>query len=70
MKFLNNLIRFIIFIIWALVVYYIAKALGFTYDPDGDSMMRSVIRITLIIIILGGAYFIWKIDFIKRKKKD
>ncbi len=70
MKFLNGLLRFIVFIIWAFLVYYIAKALGFSYDPEGTSMIRNIIRVILILIILGGAWFIWRIDFIKKKEKE
>jgi len=70
MKFLNGLLRFIVFIIWAFLVHYIAKALGFSYDPEGTSMIRNIIRVILILIILGGAWFIWRIDFIKKKEKE
>ena len=70
MKFLNNLIRLIVFILWALVVYYISKALGFTYDPEGVELTRNILRVFMVVIIFGGAYFIWKFDFIKWKKQD
>lgn len=70
MKFLNNLIRVIVFIAWSLVVFYIAKALGFTYDPESDSMLRTFMRVILVVIIMGGAYFIWKVNFIKKRKNQ
>ena len=70
MKFLNNLIRIIIFIIWALIVYNLVKLLGFEYDPESMSFIRKYIRVIMLVIIFGGAYFIWKIDFLKRKKQD
>ena len=70
MKFLNNLIRLIVFILWALVVYYSSKAMGFTYDPEGVELTRDILRVVMVVIIFGGAYFIWKFDFIKWKKKD
>lgn len=69
MKFLNNLVRVIIFVIWALIVYNVAKLLGFEYDPDGISFLRKYIRVIMVVIIFGGAYFIWKVKFFKSKKK-
>ena len=70
MKFLNNLIRIIIFVIWALIVYNLSKLMGFEYDPESMSMVRKYLRVIMVAIIFGGAYFIWKIEFIKPKKKE
>ena len=70
MKFLNNLIRIIIFVIWVLIVYNLSKLMGLEYDPDSMSLVRKYIRIIMVVIIFGGAYFIWKIQFIKPKKKE
>jgi membrane protein DedA with SNARE-associated domain len=67
MNFLNSLIRIIIFVIWALIVYYLSKQLGFEYDPESPDFLRKYIRVILIAIIFGGAYFIWKIDISKKK---
>jgi membrane protein DedA with SNARE-associated domain len=69
MKFLNNLIRLIVFIIWAMLVFYLAKQMGVDYDPEDTSMWRSFFRVIGIAVIFVGAYFIWKINFIRKKEQ-
>lgn len=69
MNFLNNLVRIIIFIIWAFIVYYISKQLGFEYDPESTSMIRKYIRVIMVVIIFGGGYFIRMITVFKKKER-
>lgn len=69
MKFLNILIRLVVFILWALLVFYVAKFLGFEYAPEESGGLRNATRVVMIAIILGGGYFIQKIDFVGRNKK-
>lgn len=68
MKFLNFLIHLILFIVWALVVFYVAKFFGFEYAPEEAGGLRSATRVVMILIILGGGYFIRKIEFFGKKK--
>ena len=67
MKFLNNLIRILIFILWAFVVFYISKFFGFSYDPEDTSLVRKLIQVVLVVLIFGGGYFIKKITPFKPK---
>jgi membrane protein DedA with SNARE-associated domain len=69
MKFLNNLIRIIVFIAWALLIFYLMKAAGISFDPEDDAMWRQFFRVIAVVIVFGGGYFIWKIRFIKRKQQ-
>ncbi len=68
MKFLNNLVRLILFVIWALIVYNVSKLLGFEYNPESTSMLRNIIRVVMVVIIFGGGYFILKIRFFGKKE--
>lgn len=70
MKFLNNLIRILVFIIWAFVVFYISKLFGFTYDPEDTANWRKLIQVVLVIVIFGGGYFIRKITLFKPKNPN
>jgi membrane protein DedA with SNARE-associated domain len=67
MKLLNNLLRIILFILWAMLVLYLAKQMGISYDPEDTSNWRAFFRVLAVAIIFGGGYFIWKIKFIKKK---
>jgi hypothetical protein len=70
MRFLNNLIRIILFIAWALLVYNGFKLLGFEYNPESTSMIRNILRVLMVVIIFGGGYFLLKINFIGRKNNQ
>jgi len=66
-NFLNNLIRILIFILWAFIVFYISKFFGFSYDPEDTSIERKIIQVVLVVVIFGGGYFIRKIKVFKPK---
>ena len=69
MKFLSALIKLLLIIIWAFLLLYIGKALGFSFSPEESSGTRSMFRLLMGVLILLGAYFILKIDLLKRTKK-
>lgn len=68
MKILNTFIKIILIIVWSFTIFYIAKALGFSFEPDEVSGDRNMMRVVLGVLILGGAYFIWKINLFREKK--
>lgn len=68
MKFLNNFIRILIFILWAFVVFYISKFFGFSYDPEDTAFWRKLVQVIMVVVIFGGGYFIRKITLFKPKK--
>jgi hypothetical protein len=67
MKILTFFIKIILILIWAFLIFYITKWLGFEYVPEEVSGSRSILRIITGGFILLGAYFIWKINFFKKK---
>ncbi len=69
MKFLSILIKIILIIIWAFLLYFIGKALGFSFSPEEVSGYRSMFRLIMGVLILLGAYFILKIELFKKTKK-
>jgi hypothetical protein len=50
-----------------MLIFYLAKQMGVSYDPEDTDLWRSFFRVTAVVIIFGGAYFIWKINFIRKK---
>lgn len=69
MKILNAIIKIILILLWSFIIFYITKALGFSFEPDEVSGDRNMMRVVLGMLILGGAYFIWKINIIRKKKE-
>jgi membrane protein DedA with SNARE-associated domain len=69
MKFLSFLIKVILIIIWAFLLFYIGKAMGITFSPEEVSGNRSMFRLIMGVLILVGAYFILKIDLFKKPRK-
>jgi membrane protein DedA with SNARE-associated domain len=69
MKFIHLILKVILILIWSFIVFYISKALGFSFEPDEISGDRNMMRIVLGVLILVGAYIIWMIDFFPKKKK-
>ncbi|PLW96341.1 MAG: hypothetical protein C0591_08930 [Marinilabiliales bacterium] len=69
MKFLSFLIKIILIIIWAFLLFYVGKALGISFSPEEVSGTRSMFRLIMGVLILVGAYFILKIDLFKKTRK-
>lgn len=69
MKFLSVLIKIILIVIWAFLLFYIGKALGISFSPEETSGSRSMFRLIMGVLILVGAYFILKIDLFNKTKK-
>jgi len=67
MKILTFFIKIALILIWAFLIFYLTKWMGFTYAPEEVSGTRSILRIISGGLILLGAYFIWKITFFRKK---
>ncbi len=70
MKILNAFLKIVLIIVWSFMLLHLAKFFGFSYDPEEISGDRSMVRVVLGVLILGGAYFIWQIKFFGRKKEE
>jgi membrane protein DedA with SNARE-associated domain len=69
MKFLSFLIKVLLTILWAFLLFYIGKAMGISFSPEEISGSRSMFRLLMGVLILVGAYFILKIDLFKKTRK-
>lgn len=68
MKILIAFIKIILILLWSFIIFYVTKALGFSFEPDEVSGDRNMMRVVLGMLILGGAYFIWKINLFRKNK--
>jgi hypothetical protein len=69
MKFLSGIIKILLIIIWAFLLFYVGKVMGITFSPEEVSGNRSMFRLIMGFLILAGAYFILKINLFKTPRK-